>query len=90
MASLLLLLQEASVPYVPDAVNQSEATEGNVDAELKALAQVCYSTATEQGLLCCCTCRSTDCLACLQDLQLEKDIGAISAWSSWCHLILVL
>ncbi len=42
-ASLLLLLQEGSVPEVPDVADQSEATEEDVDAELEALAQVCYS-----------------------------------------------
>ena len=44
-ASLLLLLQEGSVPEVPDVADQSEATEEDVDAELEALAQVCYSIA---------------------------------------------
>lgn len=43
MAGLLLLLQEDSVPEIPDVAEQSEATEEDVDAELEALAQVCYS-----------------------------------------------
>lgn len=45
MASLLLLLQEGSVPEVPDVADQSVDTEEDVDAELEALAKVCYSTA---------------------------------------------
>ena len=53
MAGLLLLLQEDSVPEVPDVVEQSEATEEDVDAELEALAQVCYSINASSAALVC-------------------------------------
>ena len=44
-ASLFLLLQEGSVQEAADVVDQPEAPEEDVDAELEALAQVCHSIA---------------------------------------------
>jgi len=73
----LLLLQEASVQEVPDAADQSEAAEEDVDAELQALAQVYHNIAAVDIsncniANCCCTCNSTVSLACLQDLQPQQ------------------
>ncbi|DBA75555.1 TPA: hypothetical protein ACH3X2_009114 [Trebouxia sp. C0005] len=39
------LAREGSVPEVPDVADQSVDTEEDVDAELEALAKVCYSIA---------------------------------------------